>query len=210
VRSLCVYCGSNPGADPAFAAATRALATLLARRGVRLVYGGGAVGLMGVLADTALAEGGEVVGVMPQGLIDREIGHRGLSELHVVGSMHERKALMAELADGFVALPGGIGTLEELIEVYTWSQLGLHRKPLGLLNVAGYYDALVAFLDHAVEEAFLRPQHRAVLVVESQPAALLGRLARAQPATPAKWMEPASPRARRAAAPPPARSGRAP
>jgi uncharacterized protein (TIGR00730 family) len=191
LRSLCVYCGSNPGADQAFAAATRALAALLARRGIRVVYGGGAVGLMGVLADAALAEGGEVVGVIPQGLVDREIGHDGLSELHVVGSMHERKALMAELADGFVALPGGIGTLEELIEVYTWSQLGLHRKPLGLLNVAGYYDALAAFLDHAVEEAFLRPAHRAVLAVESQPAALLGRLARSEPPPLAKWLAPA-------------------
>jgi uncharacterized protein (TIGR00730 family) len=189
LRSLCVYCGSNPGADPAFAAATRSLAALCTQRGIRLVYGGGKVGLMGVLADAALAEGGEVVGVMPQHLIDREIGHRGLTELHVVGSMHERKALMAELADGFVALPGGMGTLEELIEVYTWSQLGLHAKPLGLLNVSGYYDPLVAFLDRAVEQAFLRPEHRAVMAVEGEPAALLERLERAQPSTLVKWLD---------------------
>jgi uncharacterized protein (TIGR00730 family) len=190
LRSLCVYCGSNFGADPAFAAATRSLAALLVRRGIRVVYGGGAVGLMGVLADTALAEGGEVVGVMPQHLVDREIAHRGLNELRVVGSMHERKALMAELSDGFVALPGGIGTLEELIEVYTWGQLGLHRKPLGLLNVAGYYDALAEFLDHAVRCEFLRPEHRAMLALESQPAALLGRLERAGAPPVPKWLSP--------------------
>jgi uncharacterized protein (TIGR00730 family) len=190
LRSLCVYCGSNFGADPAFADAARALAALLAARGIRVVYGGGKVGLMGVLADTALEHGGEVVGVIPQHLVDREIGHTGLTELRVVGSMHERKALMAELADGFVALPGGIGTLEELIEVYTWSQLGLHRKPLGLLNVAGYYDGLAGFLDHAVQCEFLRPQHRAVLAVEAEGEALLDRLARAEPPPLAKWLNP--------------------
>jgi uncharacterized protein (TIGR00730 family) len=190
LRSLCVYCGSNIGADPEFAAATRGMAALLAGRGIRVVYGGGAVGLMGVLADAALAAGGEVVGVIPQALMDREIGHKGLTELHVVGSMHERKALMAELADGFVALPGGVGTLEELVEVYTWSQLGLHRKPLGLLNVSGYYDGLAAFLDHAVREQFLRPEHRAVLVVESQPDALLDRLERAEPPRLVNWLNP--------------------
>jgi uncharacterized protein (TIGR00730 family) len=188
LRSLCVYCGSNRGADPAFAEATRALAELLAARRIRVVYGGGKVGLMGVLADAALAAGGEVAGVIPQHLVDREIGHSGLTELRVVGSMHERKALMAELADGFVALPGGIGTLEELIEVYTWSQLGLHRKPLGLLNVSGYYDGLAGFLDHAVRCEFLRPQHRAVLAVEAEPDALLARLARAEPPPLAKWL----------------------
>jgi uncharacterized protein (TIGR00730 family) len=188
IRSLCVYCGSNTGADPEFTAATRAMATLLAARGIRVVYGGGKVGLMGVLADAALAEGGEVVGVIPQALMDREIGHASLTELHVVGSMHERKALMAELADGFVALPGGVGTLEELVEVYTWSQLGLHRKPLGLLNVSGYYDGLAAFLDHAVREQFLRPEHRAVLVVESEPEALVDRLEQAEPPRLVKWL----------------------
>ena len=140
VRRVCVYAGSNPGSDPAYAEAARALASLLAERGIGLVFGGGKVGLMGVLADTALAAGGEVIGVMPQALVDREIGHPGLTELRVVGSMHERKALMAELSDAFVAVPGGIGTLEELIEVYTWSQLGIHDKPCGVLNVRGYYD----------------------------------------------------------------------
>jgi uncharacterized protein (TIGR00730 family) len=190
IRSLCVYCGSNPGADPAYGEATAELARLLAARGISIVYGGGHVGLMGRLADEALAAGGEVVGVMPQHLIDREIGHRGLSDLRVVGSMHERKALMAELADAFIALPGGVGTLEELVEVYTWGQLGLHRKPLGLLDVAGYYAALVAFLDAAVEAAFLRPEHRAMLAVEREPGALLERLLTAAPPALPKWLGP--------------------
>ena len=188
MRSVTVYCGSNPGADPAFADATRELARLLASSGTRVVYGGGHVGLMGVLADAAMQAGGEVVGVMPQALIDREIGHRGLSDLRVVGSMHERKALMAELGDAFIALPGGIGTLEELIEVYTWSQLGMHRKPLGVLNVNGYYDALGAFLDGAVEQRFLRPQHRSVLIFEPEPETLLARLAHAEPPPLSKWL----------------------
>jgi uncharacterized protein (TIGR00730 family) len=191
MRSVTVYCGSNPGADPAFADATRALARRLAEGGVRVVYGGGHVGLMGILADAALAAGGEVVGVIPQALVDREIGHTGLSDLHVVGSMHERKALMAELGEAFIALPGGIGTLEELIEVYTWAQLGLHRKPLGVLNVSGYYDGLAAFLDHAVRERFLRQTSRDALVFDADPDALLVRLARAEPPPPpAKWLAP--------------------
>jgi uncharacterized protein (TIGR00730 family) len=189
VRRICVYAGSNPGTDPAYADAARELAALLAERGIGLVYGGGHVGLMGVLADTALAAGGEVIGVMPQALIDREIGHTGVTELRVVGSMHERKALMAELSDAFVAVPGGIGTLEELIEVYTWSQLGIHAKACGVLNVAGYYDHLAAFLDHAVEAGFLRPQHRAVLSVASSPADLLDRLAAYEPPVVGKWTE---------------------
>ena len=188
IRSLCVYCGSNPGSDPAFAAATQELARRLVERDVRVVYGGGAVGLMGTLADTALAAGGTVVGVIPQALMDREIGHRGLTELRVVGSMHERKALMAELADAFVALPGGIGTLEELIEAYTWSQLGLHAKPLGVLNVDGYYDALEAFLDQAVRSSFLRAEHRAALAVEAEVGALLDRLDSGVVPTLTKWL----------------------
>jgi len=189
MRRVCVYAGSNPGVDPVYADAARALATTLAERGIGLVYGGGKVGLMGVLADTVLAAGGEAIGVMPQALIDREIGHRGLTELRVVGSMHERKALMAELSDAFVAVPGGIGTLEELIEVYTWSQLGIHQKACGVLNVRGYYDHLAAFLDHAVTQGFLRPQHRAVLSVAGEPAELLDRLAAYQPPTVGKWLE---------------------
>jgi uncharacterized protein (TIGR00730 family) len=186
---ICVYAGSNPGADPAYAEATKALGAELAARGVGLVYGGGKVGLMGVVADAILAAGGEAIGVMPQALIDREIGHAGLTELKVVGSMHERKAKMAELADAFIALPGGIGTLEELVEVYTWSQLGIHDKACGLLNVRGYYDGLVAFLDHAVGEGFLRPQHRAVLSVAAGPAELLDALAAFEPPRVAKWLE---------------------
>jgi uncharacterized protein (TIGR00730 family) len=189
MRRVCVYAGSNPGSHPAYAAAARALAATLAERGIGLVYGGGKVGLMGVLADTVLEAGGEAIGVMPQALIDREIGHRGLTELKVVDSMHERKALMAELADAFVAVPGGIGTLEELIEVYTWSQLGIHRKPCGVLNVRGYYDHLAALLDHAVREGFLRPQHRAVLSVAGEPAELLDRMAAYEPPTVGKWLE---------------------
>jgi uncharacterized protein (TIGR00730 family) len=189
VRRICVYAGSNPGHHPDYAAGARDLATAMAERGIALVYGGGKVGLMGVLADTILEAGGEAIGVMPQALIDREIGHPRLTELKVVDSMHERKALMAELADGFVAVPGGIGTLEELIEVYTWSQLGIHDKGCGVLNVRGYYDHLAALLDHAVTEGFLRPQHRAVLSVASEPAELLDRLAAFEAPTVTKWLE---------------------
>ena len=185
---ICVYAGSNPGADPAFAEATADLARLLAERGIGVVYGGAHKGLMGILADTALAAGGEVIGVMPQALIDREIGHGGLTELRVVGSMHERKARMAELSDAFVALPGGIGTLEELIEVFTWSMLGLHSKPLGVLNVNGYYDGLAALLDNAVAQHFLRPEHRAALHTEATPEALLERFDGWTPSTLGKWL----------------------
>jgi uncharacterized protein (TIGR00730 family) len=186
---VCVYAGSNPGSDPAYAEATRALGAELAARGIGLVYGGGKVGLMGVIADTVLAAGGEAIGVMPQALIDREIGHPGLTELKVVHSMHERKALMAELGDAFVALPGGIGTLEELIEVYTWSQLGIHDKACGVLNVRGYYDGLATLLDHAVAEGFLRAQHRAVLSFAEDPAHLLDALAAYEPPSVGKWLE---------------------
>ena len=182
-------CRVQPGSHPAYAEGARALAGLLAERGIGLVFGGSNVGLMGVLADTALAAGGEVIGVMPQALVDREIGHPSLTEMRVVGSMHERKALMAELSDAFVAIPGGIGTLEELIEIYTWSQLGIHSKACGVLNIRGYYDPLATFLDHAVEEGFLRPQHRAVLSVAADPGELLDRLAAFEPPTVAKWLE---------------------
>lgn len=173
MKSVCVYCGSSFGNDPAYAEATKALATTLAERGLRVVYGGASVGLMGLVADTALAAGGEVVGVIPQVLVDKEVAHPGLTELHTVGSMHERKALMAELSDAFVALPGGIGTLEELIEVYTWSYLGIHDKPFGLINTNGYYDGLAAFLDHSVGEGFLRPAQRERLTVAPDAATLL-------------------------------------
>ena len=186
---ICVYAGSNPGRDPAYAQAAGDLARVLVERGIGVVYGGGKVGLMGAVADAALEAGGEVIGVMPQGLVDREIGHAGLSDLRVVGSMHERKALMAELSDGFVALPGGAGTLEELIEIYTWSQLGLHSKPLGALNVRGYYDGLAALLDHAVEEGFLREQHRAALHIAASADELLERFRDWEPPAIGKWLD---------------------
>jgi uncharacterized protein (TIGR00730 family) len=173
VKAVCVYCGSSFGTDPAYLEATQTLARTFAKQGIRAVYGGASVGLMGALADATLEAGGEVVGVIPQQLVDREIAHKGLTELHIVSTMHERKALMAQLSDAFVALPGGIGTLEELIEVFTWSQLGLHTKPLGVLNVNGYYDGLAAFLDHAVEQGFQPAEQRAKLVLAADPDALL-------------------------------------
>lgn len=175
LRSVCVFCGSSSGRDPQFAAAAETLGTLLAQREIKLVYGGASVGLMGALADATLEAGGEVVGVIPQQLVDREIAHQGLTELHVVQTMHQRKALMAELSDGFVALPGGIGTLEELIEIWTWSQLRLHAKPLGVLNIDGYYDRLGAFLDHAVAEGFQPPSERQKLVFATSAEDLLER-----------------------------------
>jgi uncharacterized protein (TIGR00730 family) len=187
---ICVFCGSNPGARPAYAEAAAELGRLLVADGVGVVYGGGAVGLMGVLADAVLADDGEIIGVIPQALVDREIGHPGVPDMRVVGSMHERKALMAELSDAFVALPGGLGTLEELFEVYTWAQLGLHRKPCGLLDVEDYYDGIVEFLGHAVEERFLPEQHRAMLMVEREPRALLDRVRGYEPsAVQPKWID---------------------
>jgi uncharacterized protein (TIGR00730 family) len=189
LSSVCVFCGSNGGADPAYVAAAEEVGSGLAQRGIRIVYGGGRVGLMGALADSARAAGGEVVGVMPQALVDREIGHTGIDDLRVVDTMHERKALMVELADAFIALPGGIGTLEELFEVYTWAQLGLHAKPLALLDVAGYYRPLAAFLDHAVQERFLRPETRSMLAVVEDLDSLLDTLEHFQPAPMHKWID---------------------
>jgi uncharacterized protein (TIGR00730 family) len=190
VRRVCVFCGSSPGARPAYAEATEELARLLVARDIGVVYGGAGVGLMGKLADTVLAEGGEAIGVIPEALVAREIAHPGLTDLRVVGSMHERKALMADLADAFVALPGGLGTVEELFEVYTWAQLGLHTKPCGLLDVEGYYACLAAFLDHAVEERFLPEEHRSLLIVEREPSAMLERLRRFEPAAvQPKWID---------------------
>jgi len=176
VQCICVFCGSNAGIDAAYAEAARALVRAIAARGMRIVYGGGNIGLMGALAEAALAAGVPVTGVIPRALLEREVGHRGLVDLRVVNSMHERKALMAELADAFVALPGGLGTYEETFEMLTWVQLGIHRKPCGILNVAGFYDSLIAFLDHAVAAGFLKPEHRGILVVEREPQALLERL----------------------------------
>lgn len=184
-----VFCGSSPGAKPMFAETARELGRTLARRGLGLVYGGSSIGLMGALADATLDAGGEVIGVIPRALEQREIAHAGLSRLHVVSSMHERKAKMAELADAFIALPGGMGTLEEIAEILTWSQLGLHVKPCGLLDVGGYFGPLVAFFDHAVEEGFLRREHRRMLAVESDPGAILERFAEYRAPTVTKWID---------------------
>jgi uncharacterized protein (TIGR00730 family) len=190
VERACVFCGSSPGARPQYTEATEDLGSLLVQNGITLVYGGASVGLMGRLAETVLSEGGEAVGVIPRALVEREIAHLGLTELHVVDSMHERKALMADLSDAFVALPGGLGTLDELFEVYTWAQLGLHRKPCGLLNVEGYYQHLADFLDHAVGERFVRDEHRDMLIVEDDPATMLERLQGFDPATlTPKWID---------------------
>jgi uncharacterized protein (TIGR00730 family) len=189
ITSVCVFCGSNGGADPAFEEAARRVGAGLAERGVRLVYGGGGVGLMGAVADAALAAGGDVVGVIPEQIFALEVGHRGVGDLRVVGSMHERKALMAELSDAFIALPGGIGTFEELFEIYTWAQLGLHDKPLGLLDVAGYYRPLAAMLDHAVAQRFLRPETRAMLALDETLEALLERFGEWQPPELPRWID---------------------
>jgi uncharacterized protein (TIGR00730 family) len=188
-RRICVFCGSSAGAHPAYQEAARAVGTLLAEQGIGLVYGGGNVGLMGAVADAALAAGGEVIGVIPEHLEQHELAHRGLSELRVVKSMHERKALMADLSEACVALPGGLGTLEELFEVATWTQLGIHAKPLGLLDVRGYYQLLVKFLDSAVEERFLLAEHRALIQVADDPAALLARLEPFPTVQLRKWLD---------------------
>ncbi len=176
MKSIAVYCGANPGASPVYADAARALGRALVERNVALVYGGGHVGLMGIIADEVLRLGGEVSGVIPQQLVDRELAHPGLTRLFVVKDMHERKAMMAQLSDGFIAMPGGMGTLEELFEMLTWSQLGIHAKPIGVLNVSGFYDQLVLFLGHALDQAFIRPEHGGLMMVESDPDALVKRL----------------------------------
>lgn len=189
MRRIAVFCGSAVGGRPAYAAAAVTLAEACARRGLGIVYGGGSVGIMGVLADAALVRGVEVIGVIPRHLQERELGHDGCTELHVVDTMHERKALMADRADAFLALPGGIGTLEELFEVYTWGQLGLHKKPVGLLDVDGYYAGLVGFLDHTVAEGFLRPEHRGFLLSGAEVDPLLDAMAAWTPPRVVKWME---------------------
>jgi len=189
MKRVCVFCGSSPGANPQYAAMTTQLGGILARRGLTLVYGGGNVGLMGTLADAVMKDGGHVIGVIPQALVDREVAHAGLPDLRIVASMHERKALMADLADAFVALPGGIGTLEEFCEILTWAQLGLHQKPCGLINVAGYFDHLMAFLDHSVSERFLRAEHRGMVLVEADPEKLLDQLDAYRPPQLEKWID---------------------
>jgi uncharacterized protein (TIGR00730 family) len=188
MKSVCVYCGSNEGRLPVYAEAARGLGQALVERGLDLVYGGASVGIMGVIADTVLGLGGRVTGVMPESIVRKEVAHRGLTELHVTSSMHERKMKMAELSDAFVALPGGIGTLEEIFEVWTWGQLGLHAKPCGFLNVAGYYDGLVAFLDHTVAERFVKEANRAMLIVSGDPAELLDRFEGYRAPAVEKWI----------------------
>jgi uncharacterized protein (TIGR00730 family) len=176
MRRVCIFCGSSTGVRFEYRAAAEEIAIRLAKRGIGIVYGGGCVGLMGVVADTALAHGGHVIGVIPSAMVTREIAHRGLPDLRVVASMHERKALMASLSDAFIALPGGFGTFEEFCEVVTWTQLGLHRKPCGLLNVAGYYDPLVGLFDRAVTDGFIRAENRQIVVADSDPDTLIDRL----------------------------------
>jgi uncharacterized protein (TIGR00730 family) len=187
--SVAVYCGSNPGSDPAFAAAASSLGRMLAEREIRLVYGGGHVGLMGAVADAVLDGGGRVYGVITKALLAREVAHRGLTELVVVESMHERKAAMADAADAFIMLPGGFGTLDEFFEVVTWTQLAIHAKPCGILDVAGFFEPVRAHLDGAVRAGFVHPEHRDMLIVEDDPGELLDRLAAWTPVTVSKWLD---------------------
>jgi hypothetical protein len=189
VQRILVFCGSSPGRRPAYVAAAHALGRLLAQRGIGVVYGGASIGLMGALADGALADGGEVIGVIPSGLFPKEIPHAGLTEQRIVASMHERKAVMAELSDGVIALPGGTGTLDELFEMFTWSQLGLHHQPIGLLDVEGYWAPLLAVMDHMVQERFIAAEHRDSLLVDIEAAALLERMDAHRPVARDKWLD---------------------
>ncbi|MEO6393788.1 MAG: TIGR00730 family Rossman fold protein [Pyrinomonadaceae bacterium] len=189
MKRICVFCGSNAGVRPDYAAAAREMGSALVQRNIGLVFGGGRVGLMGIIADQVIADGGEAIGVIPADLDKKEIAHSGLTELHVVRSMHERKALMAKLSDGFIALPGGFGTYEEFCEVLTWSQLGFQQKPCALYNVAGFYDPLLALFDHAVAEGFVRPEHRELVLVGNSPGDLIEQLANYTPPTKIKWMD---------------------
>jgi uncharacterized protein (TIGR00730 family) len=190
LKSICVYCGSNTGARSDYMASARMVGALLAAEGIRLVYGGGRVGLMGIVADSVMAAGGEVIGIIPKALDRRELANRNVTELRVVDSMHERKALMNELSDGFIALPGGYGTFEELCEMLTWAQLGIHNKPVGLLDIEGYYAPLLSLFDHAVSERFLHPDHRALLLSDTDPNALLDRMRHYVAPETHKWLEP--------------------
>jgi len=189
MKSICVFCGSSSGFDPRFAEAARAVGDHLASADVRLIYGGGKIGLMGTLADAALAAGGEVIGVIPRMLIEREVGHEGLTELRIVESMLERKTHMVELSDGFIALPGGTGTLDELFEVWTWAQLGLHTKPLGILDVAGFYGGLIEFLDHVARQGFARQEQRSMLLIDDDPGRLLDRMRAFRSPIAGKWLD---------------------
>ncbi|SPA39912.1 conserved hypothetical protein [Cupriavidus taiwanensis] len=189
MKSVCVYCGSSPGNRPEYAEGARLLGRTLAESELTLVYGGGKVGLMGIVADAVLEHGGRAVGIIPEALMHKEVGHRGLTELHVVRNMHERKQMMADRADAFVAMPGGVGTFEELFETFTWLQLGYHAKPVGLLNLAGFYDGMLGFLSHAVREGFLKQVHADLLHVGDTPAGLLAQLAAAPRVPVDKWQE---------------------
>jgi uncharacterized protein (TIGR00730 family) len=189
MKRICVFCGSSQGSRPEYRAAAEEMGAELVRRKIGLVFGGGKVGLMGVIADAVLKADGEAVGVIPEHIMSREIGHKGLTKLHVVHSMHERKALMADLSDAFIAMPGGFGTLEEFCEVLTWSQLGLHAKPCGILNVSGYYTPLLAMFDHAVEERFLKPENRALVLARNSAAELLQAFESWRPVRVEKWLD---------------------
>lgn len=189
LKSICLFCGSSPGVDPAFRLAAAQLGTTLAYNNIRLVYGGGHVGLMGVAADACLAAGGEVVGVIPRKLMEKEVGHAGLTQMHVVETMHERKALMTQLSDGFIALPGGYGTLDELFEALTWQQLAYHLLPVGMLNVSGFFDHLVQFLDHARDQRLLRDAHRDSLIVDNDLSLLIARMQAFVPPNNEKWLD---------------------
>ena len=189
LRSICLFCGSSPGIDPAFKLAAASLGSTFAHNNIRLIYGGGHVGLMGVAADACLAAGGEVVGVIPRKLMEKEVGHAGLTQMHVVETMHERKALMTQLSGGFIALPGGYGTLDELFEALTWQQLAYHLLPVGVLNVAGFFDHLVQFLDHARDQRLLREAHRDSLIVDTDLTSLIGRMQSFVPPENEKWLD---------------------
>ena len=188
MKRLCVYCGSSSGANPDYALAARQLARAMVNKKIDLVYGGASVGIMGEIADTVLEEGGKVIGIIPKGLFVKEVAHTGITELREVNSMHERKSLMAELSDGFIALPGGFGTIEEILEIITWSQLGMHQKPCGLLNVCNYYDKLIEFFDHAVSEHFIKKIHRSIVLMEECPETLLDKFEAYKPTVNVKWI----------------------
>lgn len=189
MKSITVFCGSSSGFRPEYAEAARKLAAQFIKQNIRLVYGGGNVGLMGIIADEVMKNGGEVIGIIPEALDQKEVGHRGITELRVVSSMHERKAMMADLADGFIAMPGGIGTFEEFFEILTWAQLGFHNKPCGILNVSNYYDGLLSLCDNAVEEGFLRPIHRKLILDDSDEISLLEKMKQFESPTVEKWID---------------------
>lgn len=189
MKRICVFCGSNFGIDPVFAQTAEKVGKFLAAENIELVYGGGRVGLMGKIADTVMQNGGKVIGVIPKALDRKEIAHQGLTELHIVGSMHERKALMAELSDGFIALPGGVGTFEEFCEIVTWAQLGIHAKPSALMNVGGFYDHFIAMFDHSMKHGFIRPEHRELILIESDIERLFEKMKNYRPPIVEKWLD---------------------